>query len=40
MELGSDSDGLEVDGFDNVREESALNAKDVPTEDLVRAGHG
>ena len=40
VELGADRDGLEVDRLDQVGEEGALDAEDVPAEDLVRAGHG
>ena len=39
MKLGAHSDGLEVYGLDEVGEERALDAQDVPAQDLVRAGH-
>lgn len=40
MEFGADGDGLQVDGLDNVREQGALNAQNVPPQNLVRTGHG
>ena len=35
----SDGNGLEVNGFDDMRKQRALNAENVPTENLVGAGH-
>ena len=40
MKLGAHRDGLEVYRLDEVGEERALDAQDVPAQDLVRAGHG
>ena len=39
MKLGAHGDRFEVDGLDEVCEEGALDAQDVPAEDLVGAGH-
>ena len=39
MKLGAHGDGFQVYRLDEVSEESALNAQDIPAQDLVRAGH-
>ena len=39
VKLGAHRYRLEVNGLDEVGEEGALDAENVPSEDLVRAGH-
>ena len=40
VKLGAHRYRLEVNGLDEVGEEGALDAENVPAEDLVGAGHG
>jgi hypothetical protein len=39
VKLLTDADRMQIDRFDEMREKSALNAQEVPTEYLIRAGH-